>query len=265
MNKLMGKALIIDENLTQRKTLSGYLAPFFDCQECGTKESALELLRDNLFTLIITEIRFNNVSSEDYLLRLKELQPDARILAATADPTPQTVYTAQRGQMDGLLVKPIKAKTLYDKVEMLFEQPVKTLRAESAVIRELKITLERLGAYVVVNLSGRIIGSTCSLLRNTVSGLISKGIRKIALNLESVWAIDNAGLQFIHQACHTLKTLAGEFCLFNIMKVLSSITANLKVMESVSLFLNEKEFETKAEKEDTGRMVFPQGLRQPSF
>ncbi|MFH0921547.1 MAG: response regulator [Fibrobacterota bacterium] len=261
MNKWMGKALVIDENLTQRKTLSGYLSAHFECFDCANPEQALELIRDNTYALIITEIRFSGRMQEDFLTGIKEHQPGARILASTAFASPETVYAAQRGQADGLLVKPIQARTLYSKIDALFEFPVQPIRRSLPLLSELRITLVREGAFAILKLAGKVTGPACHTLRNMLCNLIRKGVRRIAMDLENVTHIDNTGLQLIHQVCHSLKILSGELCLFNIMKVLGRITEHLDVITNVRLFLDRDEFEAGALTVTGYRMAFPQSQR----
>jgi anti-sigma B factor antagonist len=80
-------------------------------------------------------------------------------------------------------------------------------------------TTRVVGEIVVVDFSGKItLGEASSLLRTTIQGLVSRGHRKLLLNLEDVDYIDSSGIGELVSAYTTVRNASGELKLLNLTK-----------------------------------------------
>src|SRR5215471_1841394 len=71
----------------------------------------------------------------------------------------------------------------------------------------------------IVDLSGRItLGDGSSILRDTVRDLLSKGNKKILLNLRDINYVDSSGIGELVKAYTTSKQHGGELKLLNATK-----------------------------------------------
>jgi anti-sigma B factor antagonist len=71
----------------------------------------------------------------------------------------------------------------------------------------------------IVDLSGRItLGEGSVTLKDTVHDLLSKGLKRILLNLGAVTYIDSSGIGALVSALTTAKNQGGELKLLNVTK-----------------------------------------------
>ncbi len=83
----------------------------------------------------------------------------------------------------------------------------------------MKASTRQVDGISVVDLSGRItLGEGSTLLRDTVRDLISKGHKKILLNLGDVTYIDSSGIGELVSAYTTVRNQGGELKLLNLTK-----------------------------------------------
>src|SRR6516164_1317598 len=83
----------------------------------------------------------------------------------------------------------------------------------------MKATTRQVNSVSVVDLSGRItLGEGCSQLRELIRDLLSKGQKKILLNLGEVTYIDSSGIGELVSAFTTVKNAGGELKLLNLTK-----------------------------------------------
>jgi len=77
----------------------------------------------------------------------------------------------------------------------------------------------QVNGITIVDLSGRItVGSGGVLLRDMVRDLVTKGQRKILLNLGDVTYIDSSGIGELVSAFTTVRNQGGELKLLNLTK-----------------------------------------------
>jgi anti-sigma B factor antagonist len=83
----------------------------------------------------------------------------------------------------------------------------------------MKISTRQVDGITIVDCSGRItLGEGSITLRDTVSGLLAKGQKKILLNLGDVNYIDSSGIGELVSAFTTVRKQGGELKLLNLTK-----------------------------------------------
>jgi anti-sigma B factor antagonist len=83
----------------------------------------------------------------------------------------------------------------------------------------LKTTTRQVDGITIVDCSGRItLGEGSVVLRDAVKDLLSKGQKKILLNLGDVNYIDSSGIGELVSAYTTVKNQGGELKLLNLTK-----------------------------------------------
>ena len=83
----------------------------------------------------------------------------------------------------------------------------------------MKSNTRQVNGVIIVDLSGRItLGEGSVLLRDMVRDLVTKGQRKILLNLGDVTYIDSSGIGELVSAFTTVRNQGGELKLLNLTK-----------------------------------------------
>ena len=83
----------------------------------------------------------------------------------------------------------------------------------------MKTSTRQVNGVTVVDLSGRItLGEGSVVLRDTVRDLLSKGNKKILLNLGEVNYIDSSGIGELVSAFTTVRNQCGDLKLLNLTK-----------------------------------------------
>jgi anti-sigma B factor antagonist len=83
----------------------------------------------------------------------------------------------------------------------------------------LKLSTRQVDGVTIVDCSGRItLGEGSVVLRDAVKDLLSKGQKKIVLNLGDVNYIDSSGIGELVSAYTTVKNQGGELKLLNLTK-----------------------------------------------
>jgi anti-sigma B factor antagonist len=83
----------------------------------------------------------------------------------------------------------------------------------------MKTSTRQVGGVTIVDLSGRItLGEGSVVLRDNIRDLLSKGDKKILLNLGDVSYIDSSGIGELVSAYTTVRNQGGELKLLNLTK-----------------------------------------------
>ena len=83
----------------------------------------------------------------------------------------------------------------------------------------IEFSTRQLDGVTIVDLKGRItLGEGSATLRDTVHDLLSKGLKRILLNLGDVNYIDSSGIGELVSACTVAKKQGGELKLLNLTK-----------------------------------------------
>jgi anti-sigma B factor antagonist len=95
----------------------------------------------------------------------------------------------------------------------------------------MKIATHKVNDITVLDLSGRItLGEGSVQLRDTVRDLVSKGQKKIVLNLGDVNYMDSSGVGELVTAYTTVKNQGGELKLVNLTKKIEDLMAITKLV-----------------------------------
>jgi anti-sigma B factor antagonist len=88
----------------------------------------------------------------------------------------------------------------------------------------MKVNTRQVDGVTIVDASGRItLGEGSVILRDTVRDLLSKGSKKIILNLAEVNYIDSSGIGELVSAYTTTKNQGGELKLLNLTKKVNDL------------------------------------------
>ena len=88
----------------------------------------------------------------------------------------------------------------------------------------MKVGSRQVDGVTIVDCSGRItLGEGSVILRDTVRDLLSKGSKKIVLNLAEVNYIDSSGIGELVSAFTTAKNQGGELKLLNLTKKVNDL------------------------------------------
>jgi anti-sigma B factor antagonist len=110
-------------------------------------------------------------------------------------------------------------------------------------LANLKISTRHVDGISVVDVSGRItLGEASNMLRDQVNDLISKGDKRILLNLAEVDYCDSAGMGVLVSCLSTVRGKGGELRLVNLTKRVHDL---LQITKLYNLF-NVKENEVAA-------------------
>jgi len=112
----------------------------------------------------------------------------------------------------------------------------------------MKSNTRQIDGVTIVDISGRItLGEGSIILRDTVRDLISKGNKKILLNLGDVNYIDSSGIGELVSAFTTVRNQGGELKLLNLTKKVHDL---LQITKLYTVF-DVKDDETSAVKSFT--------------
>ncbi len=83
----------------------------------------------------------------------------------------------------------------------------------------MKVSTRQVNGVTVVDMSGRItLGEGSVILRDTIRDLLSRGNKKILLNLGDVTYIDSSGIGELVSAFTSVRNQGGELKLLNLTK-----------------------------------------------
>lgn len=125
MNKDM-QILIVDDFSTMRRIIKNLLRDlgFSNIQEADDGVTALPILREGDFDLLVTDWNMPDMSGIDLV---QEIRKDARlaslpVLMVTAEAKRDQIVEAAHAGINGYVVKPFTAETLKEKIEKIFER-----------------------------------------------------------------------------------------------------------------------------------------------
>ena len=104
----------------------------------------------------------------------------------------------------------------------------------------LKVTTRQADGVTILDLSGRIVlGEPTALLRDTFQDLITRGQKKVLLNLADVNYIDSSGLGALVSGFTTLTNQQGQLKLLNLTKKVQDLLQITKLLTVFDVFENE--------------------------
>ena len=104
----------------------------------------------------------------------------------------------------------------------------------------LKVSSREVGDVTVVDLSGRIVlGEGSDILRAALSDLVTKGRKKVLLNLADVNYIDSSGLGALVSGYTTLRGQQGQVKLLRLTKKVHDLLQITKLLTVFEVFDDE--------------------------
>jgi anti-sigma B factor antagonist len=104
----------------------------------------------------------------------------------------------------------------------------------------LSVTTRQAGGVTILDLSGRVIlGEPTALLRDTFQDLVTRGQKKVLLNLADVNYIDSSGLGALVSGFTTLTNQQGELKLLNLAKKVQDLLQITKLLTVFEVFEDE--------------------------
>jgi DNA-binding NtrC family response regulator len=103
-----GRILIVDDDHAQRSLLETFLhAHGYETQSAASGEAALQLVTEEKFAMMISDVRMPGMSGLETLRRVRQRYPDLPVLLVTAFADIRSAVTAMRDGAVNYLAKPI--------------------------------------------------------------------------------------------------------------------------------------------------------------
>src|SRR3954466_3967726 len=131
------RILIVDDDHGQRSLLETFLrAQGFRTQSAASGEAALQLLGEDAFAMMISDVRMPGMSGIETLRRVRQKHPDLPVLLVTAFADIRSAVAAMRDGAVNYLAKPIDLEELMASVRYALApaaEPVATTTASRAL------------------------------------------------------------------------------------------------------------------------------------
>lgn len=179
--------LIVDDEATQRKVLSGFLKKQgYKIYDASSGNQALEIASKNLIDLVLTDFKMPDITGLDVLKSVRSIYPEVAVIIMTAFGTIETAVEAMREGAYDYLTKPINL----DELELLINRTYERQRlvSENKLLKEQLVERLTFSGIVsqsaemenVLNTASRVALSKASVLVRGESGtgkeLIAKAI-----------------------------------------------------------------------------------------
>ena len=154
------KILIVDDSPVVRKHFSKVLSPLYSCVEAATVPDAFQLLKEQQFELVLTDIILPGLSGIELLRKVVDSYPETTVIVVSGVDRPQRALDAMRIGAFDYLIKPCDSDVLRLTVERALERRSLLINAKrykrdleernEELVRG-KAQLERLQAQIVQN------------------------------------------------------------------------------------------------------------------
>jgi signal transduction histidine kinase/CheY-like chemotaxis protein len=219
------KILLIDDDNLNRllfRTLFSAMKNF-KFFEAGSPKKGIQMLNEQKFDLIITDIQMPDISGVDLVRQIRSdaisVNNKTRILACTADTTPETLKLIKQNGVDDYLLKPVDENLLLRKIHKLLsskkpyydiKHPIITLETNQGNTQK-PYDLEGLIAFT---------GKDQTAIRQVISVFIND-TRVNLENLEKNLQLDNRDNIFaiVHKMDNMLGLLKATSCLVHLKKI----------------------------------------------
>ncbi len=112
LTPLRGVLLIVEDEDILRESLKEALKETHDVTMAGTAEEALELIKQQDFDILITDVRLPGKSGLQLVKEVKEAKPYVRSIVMTAYPSVELAVEAMKQGAVDYLIKPIHVESL---------------------------------------------------------------------------------------------------------------------------------------------------------
>ncbi len=136
----LGRILIVDDDHAQRSLLETFLqTQGFRTQQAASGEAALQLLLEEKFAMMISDVRMPGMSGLETLRRVRQKHPDLPVLLVTAFADIRSAVTAMRDGAVNYLAKPIDLGELIATVRRVTHVPAPAADAAAAPPTDVKM------------------------------------------------------------------------------------------------------------------------------
>ena len=117
------KILVVDDDYASRLMLKKALEQYsYDVTLCSNGTDALNLLREQRFDLVLTDLIMQGISGIDLLEKVRELESDIATILLTGHASIETAVQAVRLGANDYLLKPINLEELQIRIKRAFER-----------------------------------------------------------------------------------------------------------------------------------------------
>jgi len=115
------KVLVIDDEDFIRELVKDFLElDEVACVGAETRESALQLVQEYNFNLILLDRNLGNVKAEEFITEIRDIHPEIPIIILTGDPNCGENYLRETGA-DGIIYKPFQVNEFMDCINKFME------------------------------------------------------------------------------------------------------------------------------------------------
>ena len=133
------RILVVDDEPTVRNVLSQVLEDDgFETTEAANGEEALEFLKKETFSLVITDIVMPGMTGIELLVKIKKLYPDTQVIIITSYASLDTALTALRQGAYDYLFKPFEDLSLISAATARAIEKVQLISENQKLMEELK-------------------------------------------------------------------------------------------------------------------------------
>jgi len=121
--KLTGRVLIVEDDLTQREMLSGFLRDLgVETAEAGNGKEALKILASRQFDVVITDLRMPEMDGKELLRLVATVNPEIKVVLVTAFGTVQSAVESLKAGASDYLLKPLDLDEVEHVIRRCLEQ-----------------------------------------------------------------------------------------------------------------------------------------------
>ena len=141
------RILIVDDEVRMQRLFEINLGPKYAVLTCGDGNRALEILKNQKVSLLVTDLKMPGMSGLGLLQEVRKSAPELPVIIMTAYGTVETAVQAMKEGAADYILKPIKM----DEMEVLIEKTLDVSRLQDEN-RDLKLELKSI--YGVENIIG---------------------------------------------------------------------------------------------------------------
>ncbi len=127
------RILIVDDKKSMLDMLSQLLDEDYKVSTCASGAKAVEAIRDNMFDVVLSDIRMSDIDGMDLLRTVKEESPDSEVVLMTAYATVSQAVEAVKAGAYNYMTKPFEPEELKIVLEKALER--KRLREETQILK----------------------------------------------------------------------------------------------------------------------------------
>lgn len=132
---IKGKVLVVDDQKSIREILEIFLkSEGFSVSAADNGRTALDIMKDDIFDLVITDMKMPKLSGIDLLKNIKEIAPNTVVVIITAFGTPESAVEAMKLGAFDYIQKPFKMDDIRLVIKNAFEK--KRLQTDLSILKE---------------------------------------------------------------------------------------------------------------------------------